>query len=137
MPSPGASFGDGKPSSLLEQRIDLLVRIGQGRDVGLAGHHGVHGRLHDRVDVGGALAEAGIRVPEDMSIVGYDDQEDIAAALRPPLTTLRLPYYEMGRWALEQILAGTVPTLPPRTYLPCPVVTRGSVTMPSEVAASS
>ena len=64
------------------------------------------------------LAEAGLRVPEDMSIVGYDDQEDLAAELRPPLTTLRLPYYEMGRWALEQIFAGTVPTLPPCTYVP-------------------
>jgi LacI family transcriptional regulator len=94
---------------------------------------------NDRMAMGAyqALAEAGLRVPEDMSIVGYDDQEDLAAELRPPLTTLRLPYYEMGRWALEQIFAGTVPTLPPRTYLPCPVVTRGSVASPSSVVAAS
>jgi LacI family transcriptional regulator len=87
---------------------------------------------NDRMAMGAyqALAEAGLRVPEDMSIVGYDDQEDLAAELRPPLTTLRLPYYEMGRWALEQIFAGTVSSLPPRTYICCPVVTRGSVTSP-------
>jgi LacI family transcriptional regulator len=87
---------------------------------------------NDRMAMGAyqAMAEAGLRVPEDMSIVGYDDQEDLAAELRPPLSTLRLPYYEMGRWALEQIFAGAVPTLPPRTYLPCPVVTRGSVAYP-------
>jgi LacI family transcriptional regulator len=93
---------------------------------------------NDRMAMGAyqALAEAGIRVPEDMSIVGYDDQEDLAAALRPPLTTLRLPYYEMGRWALEQIFAGTVATLPPRTYVVCPVVSRGSVGPPAVVGAS-
>jgi LacI family transcriptional regulator len=93
---------------------------------------------NDRMAMGAyqAVAEAGLRVPEDMSIVGYDDQEDLAAELRPPLTTLRLPYYEMGRWALEQIFAGTVPTLPPRTYQPCPVVIRGSVASPSLAATS-
>jgi LacI family transcriptional regulator len=93
---------------------------------------------NDRMAMGAyqALAEAGLRVPDDMSIVGYDDQEDLAAELRPPLTTLRLPYYEMGRWALEQIFAGTVPTLPPRTYLRCPVIIRGSAATPSLVATS-
>ena len=93
---------------------------------------------NDRMAMGAyqALAEAGLRVPQDMSIVGYDDQEDLAAELRPPLTTLRLPYYEMGRWALEQIFSGTIPTLPPRTYQPCPVVIRGSVASPALIAAS-
>jgi LacI family transcriptional regulator len=93
---------------------------------------------NDRMAMGAyqALTEAGLRVPEDMSIVGYDDQEDLAAELRPPLTTLRLPYYEMGRWALEQIFAGAVATLPPRTYVPCPVVSRGSVGLPAETGAS-
>jgi LacI family transcriptional regulator len=84
---------------------------------------------NDRMAMGAyqAVAEAGLRVPEDISIVGYDDQEDLAAELRPPLSTVRLPYYEMGRWAIEQIFAGTVATLPSRTYEPCPVVSRGSV----------
>ena len=93
---------------------------------------------NDRMAMGAyqALAEAGLRVPDDISIVGYDDQEDLAAELRPPLTTLRLPYYDMGRWALEQIFAGTVPTLPARTYMPCPVVKRGSVASPSRVTES-
>ena len=37
----------------------------------------------------------GLQIPADLSIVGYDDQE-IASYLHPPLTTVRLPYYEMG-----------------------------------------
>jgi LacI family transcriptional regulator len=77
-----------------------------------------------------ALKEAGLRVPENMSVVGYDDQEDLAADVNPALTTVRLPYYEMGRWAAEQLLSGTVDGLPPRTYTACPLVSRASVGPP-------
>lgn len=74
-----------------------------------------------------ALKEAGLRIPEDMSVVGYDDQENLAADLSPPLSTVRLPYYDMGYWASERILAGTVSELPTRTYATCPIVSRASV----------
>jgi LacI family transcriptional regulator len=74
-----------------------------------------------------ALKESGLRIPDDISVVGYDDQEDLAADLRPALSTVRLPYYEMGRQAVEHIFAGTVGELPPRTYTPCPIVPRASV----------
>ena len=46
-----------------------------------------------------AVKEAGMRVPEDVSVVGYADQEDLAGDLRPALTTVRIPYYEMGAMA--------------------------------------
>jgi LacI family transcriptional regulator len=78
-----------------------------------------------------ALAEAGLKVPQDVSVVGYDDQPQLAEFLQPPLSTVRLPYYEMGRWAAEQLLTGDVARLPPRTYLPCPAVPRDSVERPS------
>ena len=84
---------------------------------------------NDRMALGAyfAVNEAGLRIPSDISIVGYDDQEELASALRPGLTTVLLPYYDLGRWAVQQVLSGSVPSLPARTYLPCPLVRRRSV----------
>ena len=50
-----------------------------------------------------ALHQLGLQVPADVSVIGYDDQE-IARHTRPPLTTLVLPNYEMGRLATELLL---------------------------------
>jgi LacI family transcriptional regulator len=87
---------------------------------------------NDRMAIGAylALREAGIEVPRDMSVVGYDDQSDLAARVHPQLSTIRLPYYQMGRWAARQVMTGSVAALPPRTYLPCPPVPRQSVAAP-------
>lgn len=84
---------------------------------------------NDRMAVGAylALGEAGLRVPGDMSVVGYDDQPDLAATLRPALSTVRLPYHQLGRWAALQVVAGEPSALPARTYLPCPPVPRDSI----------
>ena len=45
----------------------------------------------------------GLRVPEDLSVVGFDDTE-IAGLLSPPLTTVRQPLREMGRVAVRTAL---------------------------------
>lgn len=50
-----------------------------------------------------ALKQLGLRVPEDVSVMGYDDQE-IARHTHPPLSTIVLPNYELGRWAVETLL---------------------------------
>lgn len=50
-----------------------------------------------------ALHEAGLRVPRDISVVGFDDIPS-AATLRPGLTTVRQPLYEMGQTAAENLL---------------------------------
>ncbi|GAA1790217.1 LacI family DNA-binding transcriptional regulator [Luedemannella flava] len=50
------------------------------------------------------LRRAGIRVPEDMSVVGYDDV-DFASELSPALTTVRQPRHELGRAAVDLLLA--------------------------------
>jgi LacI family transcriptional regulator len=47
-----------------------------------------------------ALREAGRRVPDDVSIVGYDDVPS-AADFNPPLTTVRVPQAELGRTAVR------------------------------------
>lgn len=49
------------------------------------------------------LRDAGKRVPEDISIVGYDDI-DLDAYITPLLTTVHQPVYEMGEWASQMIM---------------------------------
>ena len=50
-----------------------------------------------------AVQEAGLRVPDDVAVVGYDDR-DFAAWIRPALTTIRMPSYEMGQAAARLLL---------------------------------
>ncbi|KAB8165799.1 LacI family DNA-binding transcriptional regulator [Streptomyces sp. 3MP-14] len=87
---------------------------------------------NDRVAAGVLLAAArlGLSVPGELSLVGYDDQEHMAAFLDPPLTTVALPHEAMGEVATGLLLDAVEAGTPPRvetTALPCPVVARGSV----------
>lgn len=60
---------------------------------------------NDNMAVGAMLAlqEAGIRVPEDVGVVGFDDVP-LASLVPPGLTTLRLNIADMGRSALERVV---------------------------------
>jgi DNA-binding LacI/PurR family transcriptional regulator len=61
---------------------------------------------NDRIALGAyaAAADAGRRVPADVSIVGFDDTP-IARYVRPTLTTVAIPTYEMGSAAVRMLLA--------------------------------
>lgn len=61
--------------------------------------------FNDRMAMGAfrAAQELGLSVPHDLSVVGFDNQEIIAEALSPSLTTVALPYYEMGSAAVETL----------------------------------
>ncbi|MFG6199668.1 LacI family DNA-binding transcriptional regulator [Nonomuraea sp. JJY05] len=93
---------------------------------------------NDRMAMGAyrAAAELGLRIPADVSVVGFDNQEYIADGLYPALTTLQLPHYEMGAWAVDRLMeliddpARKTGLVPVRT-LPCPLVRRSSVAAPS------
>lgn len=56
------------------------------------------------VGAGAVLAENGLKVPDDVSIIGYNDIP-LTEYLSPPLTTIRLPGYELGRLAAEMIVS--------------------------------
>jgi LacI family transcriptional regulator len=51
----------------------------------------------------GAIRQRGLRVPDDIAIVGFDDHP-LAQYASPPLTTVRLPFEEMGRQAGKMLL---------------------------------
>ena len=61
--------------------------------------------FNDKVAAGAlaAAASLGLRVPEDLSIAGFDDI-DLAAVTRPTLTTVRQPLAEMGRIAVGLLI---------------------------------
>ena len=81
---------------------------------------------NDRVAFGSyqALQERGLRVPQDVAVMSFDD-EQLATYLHPPLTTMRLPYREMGALGARMLLAEEAPA--PTTLVPMPLVERGSV----------
>jgi LacI family transcriptional regulator len=92
--------------------------------------------LNDRVAFGAyrAAYEAGLSIPDQLSIVSFDDS-DLADWLRPGLTSIALPHYELGRRAVRLLLAADRGT---RTLLvPMPVRPRGSVARPVERAAAT
>jgi LacI family transcriptional regulator len=138
---------DGYRSALAEHGIGFdasLVARGESSDPG--GGEVAAARLLDRVDrptglfcfndrmaLGAyrAIRHRGLRVPDDVSVVGFDNEEQIAPWLDPPLTTLALPHFQMGRWAVEYLLtqtsqSGTTPE-PLQYRMPCPLIERSSV----------
>lgn len=78
----------------------------------------------------GEVLRHGIRVPQDLSVVGFDDIE-LVAHIAPPLTTIRQPRNQLGRIAAERLLArleGRVDDSD--TVLPVELVLRGSTAPP-------
>jgi DNA-binding LacI/PurR family transcriptional regulator len=77
-----------------------------------------------------AAGNRGLRVPEDVSIAGFDDLF-VASYTTPPLTTIRQPKQEMGRRAMSillDLLAGEVPDT--RILLTGELIVRGSTAAP-------
>ncbi len=74
-----------------------------------------------------ALERHGLRCPDDVSVVGYNDMPFVDR-FRPPLTTVRVPHYELGATAAELMLEQLrVADAPPRQLLLAPeLVVRGS-----------
>jgi LacI family transcriptional regulator len=81
-----------------------------------------------------ALRRRGLRVPEDMSVVGFDDLPEMRWA-SPPLTTVRQPLSDMGKLAARVVLdlARSVVPASPRVELATELVVRASTAPPRRV----
>jgi DNA-binding LacI/PurR family transcriptional regulator len=110
-------------AALLEVTGDLTMEGGERAVEGLlasrprAPFDGVFA-ANDRMAIGvlRALRRRGLRVPQDVQVVGFDDIE-AAAWVDPPLTTVALPAFEMGRQAAELLLRLTGGERPRRRTL--------------------
>ena len=88
--------------------------------------------FNDRMAMGAyeAIRELKLTIPADVAVIGFDNMEVIAGSLRPPLTTMALPHYEMGQWAVNYLIeqAAAEEREPPRQVkMPCPLIERASI----------
>lgn len=84
-----------------------------------------------------ALAELRLRVPEDVSVIGFDDIS-LLAYLPLPLTTVRIPKSEMGRIATQMLVRQVESkevVRPRKVFLDAELVVRGSTAPPARTAA--
>ena len=80
-----------------------------------------------------ALREAGRRVPEDVSVVGFDDIQS-AAFQNPALTTVRQPLREMGMIAAQTLLKRI--TAPPNALYPKEIIVEPSLVVRASTATA-
>lgn len=75
-----------------------------------------------------AAAHCGLSIPQDLSVIGFDDLRLISETLMPHLTTVALPYFEIGRRAVERLNPSQEDDGQPHMIerLTCPLVERNS-----------
>ena len=72
------------------------------------------------------LLAQGIRIPEDIAVIGYDNMVGIGELFLPPLSTVQLPHYEIGRLSALHIINGE--THRETTRVESPFLMRNSIT---------
>ncbi len=87
--------------------------------------------FNDRVAMGvyHAAHERGVKIPDELSIIGFDNQYGVVDGLVPGLTTVALPHYEMGAWGVQTLVSLIQdPDIgPTQVRMPCLLVRRESV----------
>lgn len=121
--------GDGEPFTVAEAMAALLAQHPRPTAI-LCGTDAIAMRVY------AALTAAGLRIPDDVSVVGTDNFALIVEGLSPPLTSVALPYYDMGHLAVQEARAAREPGFTPRQVcVPCPLVLRASIAPPARAAA--
>lgn len=88
--------------------------------------------FNDRMAMGAyyALRQLNLSIPGDVAVMGFDNQETIAAHLNPGLSTMELPHYEMGKWAINYLVEHINHEGDPQPVqhtIECPYIERSSV----------
>jgi LacI family transcriptional regulator len=88
--------------------------------------------FNDRMAMGAyyALRELNLSIPKDVAVMGFDNQEIIAAHLNPLLSTMELPHYAMGQWAIKYLLEhmdAPADIHPIQHTIECPYIERASI----------
>jgi LacI family transcriptional regulator len=118
-------FGTGGEEDGYKYAMELLTAAHPPTAIFCANDRGAWGAYQ-------AASDLRLRIPNDVSVVGFDNQAILAPHLRPGLTTLDLPFVAMGRRAVELILGKAEPD--GRVELmDCPLIERKSVTHPKEM----
>jgi LacI family transcriptional regulator len=103
------------------QATDALLRSAPDVDAIFCGNDQIARGVAD------AVRETGRNVPDDVALVGFDNWEVMAAACRPPLTTVDMNLRELGRAAAERLLTAIDGRFTPGVEkLPCSLVLRES-----------
>ncbi len=136
-----AGYRRGLAEHGLEEDERLVVEGGFDAEAGAAGVDALLGRrapftaiaaANDLLALGALrrLAERGIRVPDDVSVAGFDDIA-AAATTAPSLSTVRLPLRELGRRGFEHADRALAGERSAPVILPTEVVLRGSTAAPA------
>ncbi|HCM26673.1 MAG TPA: hypothetical protein DIC34_09045 [Treponema sp.] len=110
-----AGFREGLAEAKLSFSEEMIVRTGKGFAGGQAAAAGIARRCaagsadatlchNDKIALGllGSLTAAGLRIPEDISLVGFDD-DAFSAYVTPPLTTIAQGGGDVGAFIFEQL----------------------------------
>jgi DNA-binding LacI/PurR family transcriptional regulator len=84
--------------------------------------------VNDMIAIGAirAAQEHGLKVPQDFSVIGFDDIP-LSECINPALTTIRQPAYEKGVWAARLIIEYIETKMKPLSQiLDCELIVRGS-----------
>jgi LacI family transcriptional regulator len=91
---------------------------------------------NDRTAIGAyeAIRARGLRIPDDISVVGFDNEIDLTSRAFPPLTTMALPHEQMARQAVKILLdienIRSTSQHPRMIKVECPIVLRESIGPP-------
>jgi DNA-binding LacI/PurR family transcriptional regulator len=120
-PVPEIVRGDWTPSSGHAAGRTLAGRIRAGEDITAVF------LANDQMALGllAALHEEGLEIPDDLSVVGFDDLPE-APYFTPPLTTVRQDFAELGRRGVQLVLARLAGETPHAEPVPAPLVVRAS-----------
>lgn len=126
LPAEYIKYGDWQYQSGYEQAMELLS---------LANRPSAIFALNDNMAAGcyQAASKSGLRIPEDISIAGFDNRE-ISRYLYPSLTTMGLPLQDIGKQAVNQILGILKDECEAlkQIILPCQIISRDSTDKPKQ-----